>query len=72
MIQIRRDVFRHNHLEIIYLSKTNQLTKRRIKILKRKETECIAYCYLRRAIRTFRYDNMLASHPITQPYRPVS
>jgi predicted DNA-binding transcriptional regulator YafY len=47
-------------MECIYLSKLNDFTKRRLKIIKISEQTLVAYCFLRKEIRSFTFDQILA------------
>lgn len=50
-------------VEIVYLARTNMITKRRVKILQINDDSFSGYCYLRHSTRTFRYENILAFVP---------
>ena len=47
-------------ITIVYAA-NNILTKRTIEVLEIRENEIQAYCYLRKQIRTFKIDNILAA-----------
>ena len=47
-------------ITIVYAA-NNILPKRTIKVIEIKENEIQAYCYLRKQIRTFKIDNILAA-----------
>ena len=47
-------------LDVIYISKSGEVTKRRIKVLKLNGESFQAYCFLRNTKRTFLIDNVLA------------
>ena len=51
---------------IMYMSKSGEITKRRLKILKIMDTKFYAYCYTKRGQRTFIIDQVLAIMPIFQ------
>ena len=53
-------------LDMIYMASDGSITKRRIKVLEVNEESFQAYCFLRRAKRTFRIDNVLALVPVVQ------
>lgn len=64
MVSIKRSVEMHDRLEFIYLSDHGKITKRRVKVYANKGDYFLAYCYLRKSVRTFKYNNVLASHPL--------
>jgi predicted DNA-binding transcriptional regulator YafY len=49
----------HKAINIMYMKNT-EITQRKIKVLKIKDNDIEAYCYLRHGIRHFRKDNILA------------
>ncbi|QFF99596.1 transcriptional regulator [Psychrobacillus glaciei] len=51
-------------IDIIYLSKSGEVTKRRIKVLKLQGESFQAYCLTRHAKRTFRIENILGCIPV--------
>lgn len=56
---------------IMYMSKSGEITKRQVKILKMKGNKFQAYCFLKRAKRTFIIDNVLAVLPVTKKEKEV-
>lgn len=58
-------------ITMIYISKSGTITQRRVKILKLTNNTFTAYCYIRRAKRTFYIDNVLAINPVTYEKRKV-
>ncbi|OCA84224.1 hypothetical protein A8F94_16030 [Bacillus sp. FJAT-27225] len=50
-------------LEVIYLSKKNELTQRKMIIRAVKGNEVYAYCLLRGKMRTFKLENILSARP---------
>lgn len=58
-------------LEMIYLSKNGEISKRRIKVLQVGEVSFRAYCFLRKSKRTFTIDNVLALVPIIRKEKDV-
>lgn len=56
----------HQLVMIMYMSKSGEITKRRLKILGIMDTKFYAYCYTKRAQRTFIIDQVLAVVPIFQ------
>ena len=63
---------RGQQIDMIYISKTGDISKRRVKILSVDETSFKAYCFLRNTKRTFKIDNVLAFAPIANRERDVS
>lgn len=55
---------RNESLEMMYLSKSGEVSKRRIRVLQVGEVSFRAYCHLRRSNRTFTIDNVLALVPV--------
>lgn len=55
----------HNQIvDIMYMAKDNSITKRRLKLIKIVGDTVQAYCFTRHAKRTFKFDNILAAHPV--------
>ncbi|ALC91818.1 hypothetical protein AM500_20025 [Bacillus sp. FJAT-18017] len=50
-------------LEVIYLSKKNELTQRKMIIRGVKGNDVYAFCLLRRKMRTFKLENILSAMP---------
>lgn len=62
----------HNQIvNMMYLAKSGEITKRRIKIIKIVGETFQAYCFVRRAKRTFLIDNVLAIIPVVNKGREV-
>ena len=51
-------------VDIMYVSKNGEVTKRRIKVIKIYGDAFQAYCFLRKTKRTFKVDNVLALIPV--------
>lgn len=58
-------------VDMIYLAKNGDVSKRRIKVLQIDGDLFRAYCYLRRSNRTFKIDNILAFVPVVSQERVV-
>lgn len=58
-------------VEVIYFSKIGEMTKRRLKILKIQNDSFQAYCFTRRAKRTFLIINVLGCIPVISREREV-
>lgn len=56
---------------IMYMSKSGEITKRRVKILKMEGGKFQAYCFLKSAKRTFIIDNVLAVLPVVRREKEV-
>lgn len=63
---IKKAVNDNQQLELIYMSDSGQITKRRIKVLMFNDDLFSAYCFLRGANRTFKGQNVLALVPIVR------
>lgn len=50
----------HKTINIVY-QKKNEITQRKVKVLKIKDNDIEAYCYLRKQIRHFKKENILAA-----------
>ncbi|WP_017413782.1 hypothetical protein [Clostridium tunisiense] len=53
----------HKVITIMYM-KNSEITQRKIKVLKIKDREIEAFCYLRHSIRHFRKESILAAEYI--------
>ena len=51
-------------VDMMYLSKSGEITKRRIKVLRIQGDSFQAFCFLRMTKRTFKVDNVLALIPV--------
>jgi len=54
---------RRQPVDIVYIDRTGQLTQRRVRLLRVEPDHVRAYCYERRAVRTFAVANILAALP---------
>lgn len=59
-----KSVDHNTELDMMYLSKSGEVSKRRVKVIQVGEGSFRAYCYLRGAKRTFTIDNVLALVPV--------
>lgn len=65
-------VFERNQLvDMMYLSKSGEITKRRIKVISVSESTFKAYCFVKHASRTFSIDNVLSMFPVVRKEREV-
>lgn len=51
-------------VDVMYMAKNGEVTKRRLKIIKMQGESFQAYCFLRKTKRTFLIDNVLALIPV--------
>nr|WP_075617344.1 transcriptional regulator [Paenisporosarcina indica] len=58
-------------IDVMYMPKNGEVTKRRLKVLKVFGDSFQAYCFLRNNRRTFLIDNILALIPVVQKERNV-
>ena len=58
-------------IDMMYIAKDGSITKRRVKILQLSHRTCIAYCFTRKAKRTFLLENILAVTPVVYHERSV-
>ncbi|MFF2752798.1 transcriptional regulator [Psychrobacillus sp. NPDC058041] len=58
-------------IELMYLSKSGEVSKRRVKIIKIHQESFQAYCFSRNAKRTFLIENVLALVPVKHRERGV-
>lgn len=62
----------HNQLvDLMYLSQTGEITKRRVKLIKIVGDRFQAICFTKHAKRTFITDNVLAVMPVLRKERVV-
>ncbi|MFJ8102779.1 transcriptional regulator [Lysinibacillus sp. NPDC096212] len=69
--QLIKAMQRNQIMNMMYLAKSGEVSKRRIKIIKIVGDSFQAYCFTRQAKRTFMIDSVLAVVPITQREREV-
>lgn len=62
--QLMKSMDLNTELNMMYLSKCGEISKRRVKVIQVGEGSFRAYCYLRGAKRTFTIDNVLALVPV--------
>lgn len=51
-------------IDIMYIANDGAITKRRIKLIKIAGESFQAYCFVRHAKRTFKFENVLAAYPV--------
>lgn len=64
--------FVEQQVTLIYMAKDGSLTKRQVKIERINEASVTGYCYLRKQLRTFRMDRILAIQPQRNMWRMSS
>lgn len=69
--QLIKAMQRNQPVHMIYVSKCGEITKRRVKISKVISDSFSAYCFTRRAKRTFIISNVLAIIPVVIKERDV-
>ncbi len=62
--QLVKSMKYNESLDMMYMAKDGQISKRRIRVLQVGEVSFRAYCFLRKSNRTFKIDNVLALVPI--------
>lgn len=50
-------------IEIVYIARDGAFTQRKVKIISTNENEVYGYCYMRKQVRRFTKDNILAAYP---------
>ncbi|MGE7837989.1 transcriptional regulator [Viridibacillus arvi] len=63
--QLIKAMQRNQVIDLMYMSKGGEITKRRVKIIKMTVDSFQAYCFVKQAKRTFIIDNVLAAVPVT-------
>ncbi|UAW07782.1 putative transcriptional regulator [Psychrobacillus phage PVJ1] len=58
-------------VELMYLSKSGEISKRRVKVINIQGDSFQAFCFKRNAKRTFLIDNVLACVPVNRKERGV-
>ena len=69
--QLVKAMQRNQLVNMMYMAKSGEVSKRRIKIIKIVDDSFQAYCFNRQAKRTFMIDSVLAVVPIIQREREV-
>lgn len=58
----------NQQIYLIYLDRNGLTTKRTVRLLEIKNDQVKAYCLTKRAPRVFTIANILAIHPVVNPY----
>lgn len=69
--QLLKVLERQQLVDMIYIDKSNKISKRRIKITKIDNDTFKAYCFSKHASRTFIIENVLALLPVISKEREV-
>ncbi|MFJ7914494.1 MULTISPECIES: transcriptional regulator [unclassified Lysinibacillus] len=69
--QLIKAMQRNQFVNMMYLAKSGEVSKRRIKIIKIVGDTFQAYCFTRQAKRTFMIDSVLAVVPVFHKEREV-
>jgi len=64
-------MLRNQLVDMIYLAKSGEVTKRRIKIIHVNEQSFTAYCFMKQSQRTFLIDNILSLYPVFRKERDI-
>lgn len=64
--------FIDQQVTMIYMAQDGYLTKRQVKIERINEASVTGYCFLRKQLRTFRMDRILAIQPQRKAWRMSS
>lgn len=69
--QLIRAMQYHQVIELMYMSKSGEITKRKVRVIKITGDTLQAYCFTRQAKRTFIIDNVLAVLPVIRREKEV-
>ncbi|MGG0663299.1 transcriptional regulator [Viridibacillus arvi] len=69
--QLIKAMQRNQLVDLMYISKSGEISKRRVKVIKITSDSFQAYCFLKNAKRTFILDNVLAAIPVMHREREV-
>jgi len=69
--QLIKAMQRNQFLNMMYMAKDGEVSKRRIKVIKIVGDSFQAFCFTRQAKRTFMIDNVLAIVPVVRKERSV-
>lgn len=69
--QILKAMKRHQLIDVIYMAKNGDITKRRVKVLKIAGGSLQVYCYTKNAKRTLILEQVLAVKPVILKERGV-
>ncbi len=69
--QLMKSVEHDQVLDMMYLAKSGEVSKRRIEVIQVGDNSFRAFCHLRKSKRTFSIDNILALVPVVRKERMV-
>jgi len=69
--QLLKVMQRNQPVDMMYIAKNGEVSKRRIKVLKMTDDSFSAYCFLKHAKRTFLIENVLALSPVIRKEREI-
>ncbi|MEX3621840.1 transcriptional regulator [Viridibacillus arvi] len=69
--QLLKAMQRNQLVDLMYMSKSGGITKRRVKVIKMIGESFQAYCFMKNDKRTFIIDSVLAAVPVIQREREV-
>ncbi|KGR77430.1 hypothetical protein [Ureibacillus sinduriensis] len=69
--QLLKVMQRNQLIDLMYIAKSGEVTKRRIKVINVTAESFSAYCFLKRNIRTFKIQSVLALLPVFRKEREV-
>ncbi|MGE7621669.1 transcriptional regulator [Viridibacillus sp. NPDC096237] len=69
--QLLKAMQRNQLIDLMYMSKGGEITKRRVKVIKMTANSFQAYCFVKNAKRTFIIENVLAAVPVIYKEREV-
>ncbi|ATP38821.1 transcriptional regulator [Solibacillus sp. R5-41] len=69
--QLIKAMQRNQIIDVMYISKSGVISKRRVKIMKMVSDKFQAFCFTKQAKRTFIIDNVLAIAPVIYKERGV-
>ncbi|MFC7686817.1 transcriptional regulator [Ureibacillus sp. GCM10028918] len=69
--QLLKVLQRNQLADMMYISRTGEITKRPIKVTKIADDSFSAYCFVKHAKRTFIIENVLALSPVIRNEREV-
>ena len=69
--QLLKVMQRNQLVDMVYVSKSGEISKRRIKVTKVLDSSFAAFCFNKQAKRTFLIDNILALVPVIRKEREV-
>lgn len=69
--QLLKVLQRNQLVDMMYIAKSGEISKRRIKVIQITDDLFSAYCFTKQAKRTFKIDNILALSPVIRREREV-